>query len=236
MDLKTLLFLKAASGSDPATEETVTGNPVVFQTSLARNLTGFTIPFETAGITGLRIFRTGKNLFDKAAPISSENHYLKLDGTESGSGNYNISGPIVAVAGTKYTLSGLTGGSPAICYFNAADERIGGAVYNNQSHLTTTAPDGTAYMKVSIPKAKVDEFMIEVGQEVTTYEAYTGNSFSVSFGETVNSGSFDAVTGKLTATDPAKIIDLQPVRVQTLIGTNTVWTDTGGTNTVKYKT
>jgi hypothetical protein len=91
-------------------------------------------------------------------------------------------------------------------------------------------------MKVSIPKAKVDEFMIEVGQEVTTYEAYTGNSFSVSFGETVNSGSFDAVTGKLTATDPAKIIDLQPVRVQTLIGTNTVWTDTGGTNTVKYKT
>lgn len=235
MDLRTLLRLAAASGSEPLADETVTGNPVTFGTNVAKSLKAFTVAFNTNGITGLRIFHTGKNLFDKTAPISSENHYLKLDGTESGSGNYNISGPIVAVPGTKYTLSGLSGGSPSICFFNDADERVGGAVYNSQSSISTTAPDGTAYMKVSIPKAKVDEFMIEVGSPATAYEPYGGSAYAVSFGETVNAGTFDAVSGVLTVTSPAaKTIRLAPLAITAKSGNNTIWSD-GGMLSVTYK-
>lgn len=235
MDLRTLLRLAAASGSEPLADETVNGNPVAFATNVAKGLKAFTVAFNTDGITGLNIFHTGKNIFDKAAPVYSENHYLKLDGTESASTKYDISMPIVAIAGTKYVFSGLTGGSPAVCYYNSSDERIGGAVYNSQNTLVTTAPSGTAYMKVSIPKEKIDEFMIEVGQSVSDYEAYSGTAYAVDFGETVNTGTFDAVSGVLTVTSPTeKTIRLTPLGVTAKNGNNTIWSD-GGLLSVTYK-
>ena len=225
----------AKANGEPTTEQTATGNPVVFSTDLARNLTGLTIPFDTAGISGLNIYHTGKNLFDKTAPVSEENKYLKTDGSENGSGNYNISAPIVAVAGATYNFSGLAGGSPAAVFYNASGERLSGVAYNSSSSVYKTAPEGTAYMKVSIPKAKVDEFQIEIGSSATEYEAYSGESFAVAFGETANKGSFDAVSGVVTVITPAeKTISLEPVPIATLVGNNTLCTDTGGSNTVKY--
>ena len=80
--LKKLMFLKAASG-DNLKEYEATGNPVAFETNVAKALTGLTIPFTPvqsgsgdpspenvrpiSGITGLTAYRTGKNMFDKNA-------------------------------------------------------------------------------------------------------------------------------------------------------------------------
>ena len=111
--LRRLLYLKGIAGENEV-EYTVTGNPVTFSTTLAKPLTGLTIPFtpvqsgsgdpsptnvrEIVGWTGCSIYRTGINLFDQSFYSVSSNYKKTL-------GNYIYTDPIRLAPNTTYTFS-----------------------------------------------------------------------------------------------------------------------------------
>ena len=81
---------------------------------------------------------------------------------------------------------------------------------------------------------------IEQGSTATTYEPYTGSTYTVTLEETAYGGSVDVIAGT------GQIIDehgnlvytlFEPVSISALEGVNNVWTDVGNTKvTYKYKT
>lgn len=85
----------------------------------------------------------------------------------------------------------------------------------------------------------VDSVMVEYGDVTPSeFEAYAGEAAAVSWAEEagqVTSGEFDAATGVLKTTAPTSgTFQLSPVSMETLIGKNILWTDTAGSNTIKY--
>lgn len=76
------------------------------------------------------------------------------------------------------------------------------------------------------------DFQIENGTTATAYEQPT--DFYLSIGQTVNEGEYDARTGILEVTLPSvQTIQLPPCPIDTLLGENNIWADTGDT-TLSY--
>ena len=71
----------------------------------------------------------------------------------------------------------------------------------------------------------------------------SGTVYPITFGQTIYGGEFDSVTGKLTSKYNADgtekttpdIIDLSPVSIIPLIGTNNILVDTNGNTEISYK-
>lgn len=243
--LKKLLAINAASGAKPMTD-TVTGNPATFTTDIKRNLKGLTIPFDYEnGISGLKIYRTGANLFNAGNVERRDGYILDDSGAETSSvrSGYTLSKTPVC-PNTEYTFDGDIVKSIERYWRLYFYDRSGAFISRTASYVvgdlpyTFTTPSGCYGIAYQYQISEVDfaTFVVSVGDSAT-FAAYAGNDYSVSFGETANTGSFDAVTGELSITSPsAKTIQLDPVQIKTLTGMNVLWSDTGGENTVVYLT
>jgi len=86
MNLRELLFLHAASGgSGSLVEYTATGNPVVFNTNVAKPLNSVVVPLSCtqAGSGDPYPPGGGKNKFNKDAAIRRDGYYFDADGSEN---------------------------------------------------------------------------------------------------------------------------------------------------------
>ena len=230
MNLKTLLMLKAASGNATLVEDTATGNPLTFETDIAKPLKELSIPFTSeSGITGLSIYRTGKNLYDNTFPSLSAYLYYRhyfVGNFSNVTGSSNV--PLSQGYGNLFLLPGKVSTGASTGSNNITD---------GVTH-TVTPVDGWVTIvyrnNYGVNPADYD-IQIEPGESASEYATYSGEIIPVSFGETVNAGELDAMTGVLTVTSPeSKTINLDPVSLSALVGDNVIWTDTNGTNTVKF--
>jgi len=65
---------------------------------------------------------------------------------------------------------------------------------------------------------RFDHFMIEVGSTATTYEPYTGDTYTFPFGQTVYGGTLNVTTGVLTISVVKQHIDLSNYNYRTTSG------------------
>ena len=220
-------------------EATATGNPASFTTDVAKKLTGLTVTIsDENGISGLSVFRTGYNVWNEEWEKGTLNG---SGGNYASDRNIRTKGYIPVVPGAKYyikyTIPGQTASGNMKAYFYDADKTYISSTWVNPGEKTI--PSGAHYvrfyMDTKYGAEYLDNISLNFPHTETTYHAYEGESVDYNFGEPVTAGSLDAVTGELTVTSPAsKTIQLTPCGIKTIDGTNNVFTDKGGSNTVKY--
>ena len=157
------------------------------------------------GLTGINIYRLGKNIFNKDAIDTNKgyvlNNYLTVNGDESGSPNYDISEYISVVPETNYTISGISGGNPSICFYDSEKNFISGSSYSGFTSKFAASPSNAMYCRVSVPKENVDILQLEVGEIATAYEPYSGIIIPISWQSeagTIYGGELNVLTGILT--------------------------------------
>ena len=212
--VRKLLALKALSGGVPLSEYTTTGNPVTFETNVAKPLSECLVSFSPVqsgtgdpspenirsitGWTGATVYRTGKNLLSPDAITSDANNiYLWW-----ANGLYLSAG--------KYTLTTEESMSQLVVRDFLTNTNIS-SVYNNSS-LTFTLSAGTK-VKAFAYKTGIDrtqDIQLEIGETPSTFKEYTGESVSVTFpaeAGTVYGGTLDLTTGVLTVDKKSITID-----------------------------
>lgn len=238
--LRRLLFVSAAQ-KEQYTEETATGNPATFTTDVAKSLTGLTIHIsDENGVSGLNVYRTGFNVWDEAWELGTIN---SSGGNSSSELNIRSKDFVPVVPGAKYyikyTIPNQSVSSNMKAFFYDADKTYiaNSAVWLNPGERTI--PSGAHYVRFYMDTKYGTEYLDNISfnypSTETTYHAYEGESYNVDFGESVTAGSFDAVSGILAVTSPeSKTVQLSPLSIGTVVGNNNVFTDKGGSNTVKY--
>ena len=181
--IKRILTWQAINGSN-LNEYTETGNPVSFETNVAKPMSvqasfspvqtgsGDPSPENVRSISGFssaNLWRTGKNLLDPDAITSNESQIFI----------YWANG-IVLSAGT-YTLTAEETMSQIAVRDFETNTNIASAY--NQSALTFTI-SATTKIKAFVYKTGIDrtqDIQLEVGTPASAYEEYTGQSVSVTF-------------------------------------------------------
>jgi hypothetical protein len=148
-------------------------------------------------------------------------------------------------SGETYSISGSPVGKSSSTYRIFVDSNVAFPVGNR---LSDESP--TTQTKTSFGDDNIDIFiqiyawqnmngksflpMLEFGSDISSFEAYNGNTYTINIGSTVNEGEYDARTGVLKVTSPSEqIIQLPSCPIDTLEGVNNIWADTGDT-TLQY--
>ena len=204
--LKKLMFAKTAAGGAASVEDTATGNPLTFQTDLARPLKSLLIPFtpqqEGTGDpspqnirpilpwNGLKVFGGGKNLLNPANRVASGNNvqYYRSGNRFllKGGQTYTLSANVIPAQTTMYKGTNTTVAS------------------TTSASLTYTPTENVeVWFDFYVPNARLPEGgisavygMLEVGATATAYEPYTPiTETDISFPSPVYGGTLDVVSG-----------------------------------------
>lgn len=159
------------------------------------------------GFTECTVANSGKNICDTSGTDTSNGYvngrFIKSTGIIESSTYAGFISEYTPIFSNKtYTMSGHVGSGPAICFYDKDKNYLDGIQYSNRSVITFTTPVNTAYYRASIANSHVNTIQIELGSTATSYEPYTANTATISFGEasTVYGGRIDLISGKLTAT------------------------------------
>lgn len=140
------------------------------------------------GHTGLDVYRTGKNLLNQASNIAGSivrSNGGELTGQDQ---NYGRTVFIRVSPNTTYTWSGLgnvisivgkRGGEYTSADFSSFVQSIDGASSTSGSFTTSAT---TNYVCLNVVTAGASQ-QLEVGSSASTYEAYSGNTYSVAWPE-----------------------------------------------------
>ena len=163
------------------------------------------------GHTEVNVTRTGKNLIDDSA------RYVASNGTTVYIGASDINYHIHLKAGT-YTFSAVFDGVHYGAYYREENAGSNSTIWSPSSSITSnsfTIPEGTYRFWIyrsandgGIDATKVKECMLELGSTPTSYEPYTGTTYTSSLGTTVYGGTIDVTTGVLTV--DTEIAQLSP--------------------------
>ena len=228
--MRKLIWLKASGGLVPDLPwQTFTGNPLSFIARTAHALKSCVVGIEPvqsgsgdpspdnvrpiSGFTGANVTRTGKNLLNTA--FESGGTYNDVTFTRNSDGSFTVSGTangtinrydtnyaFLLKAGT-YTLSGSITNNQLYLY------KVGGSVVmestNGNANTKTFTEDTTVYLRIRIGSGSAVSGTIkpqlESGSPATTYEAYNGTTYSVTWNTeagTIYGGTLDVTTGVLT--------------------------------------
>ena len=166
-----------------------------------------------SGWTGAKVTRTGKNLFDGTFIANT----MIVDSTGEYYANeyHKCSNRILAKENTTYTLSGTdlhkrTGTATSAANVTIAYYKVDGTYIRREApdtsantYKTVTTPANTAFVIFQVG-GQATNVMLEESATETTYEPYTGNTYSITFpaaAGTVYGGTLDVVSGLLTVTD-----------------------------------
>lgn len=204
--LKKLAYLNAVQGGggSPVVEATAEGNPLTFQTNLAKPLKSLLLPFTPVqsgsgdpspsnvrpitGWTGATVNRTGKNLYNGVV----EEGYISDDGT-IGIDRYSCHSELIRVQpGQTYSYS--------IEQCMSSNKRVHGYdIYGNWVQMiqknanapsgyfatSFTVPNNVYYIRVQFYHYSTNDsdknIQIELGSSATPYSPYTGTTYPVTF-------------------------------------------------------
>lgn len=192
------------------TTGTASGAIAQFNTDLTEDIIEFECAFEgsqasgtpapsspvlISGINKAEVFDLGKNLIRERLLSKGINSSGVIG---SSSSNDIIIAPVKQ--GQKYAITSSES-NKVYAYYTDKPE-FGSTSYNGSrsstgsSQVTITA-EITGWIAVRVPNTDTNS-QIELGEEITTYEAPTGTDAIINFGSTYYGGTVDAVTGKIT--------------------------------------
>ena len=177
--------------SDICTFETDLAEPLVSVKSAIVASGGYSdgTPHAIVGYTGLNLTACGVNLFDKTATDVNNgyvaNSYIRVNGTTLSDVDCDVSEYIRIGSGVDITLKPVQFSNPSICFYDINKTFISGETYNGRTTVTTTTPANTAYIRFSIIKANIDSTQLELGSTPTTYHAYNGTTYPISWQDEV---------------------------------------------------
>ena len=163
------------------------------------------------GWTGVNVSHCGKNLYNSTLyPVTNGYWISSANGGADTSYATNFAStltyiPFAGFDGKTLTLNKRSGGNnPGIAFYSGTTTNtfISGVKNNNETAgtpMTFTVPNGTKYMRFTVPKDATD-IQIEVGSATTTYEPYTSTTYPVSWQSeagTVYGGYVDLMSGVL---------------------------------------
>ena len=158
---------------------------------------------DIVGVSGVNVSRTGKNLF--SGQNITENSYIALSGDIRSENGWNVSDYIPVSANTIYTFTpNTTSGSGAHNAFYDSNKNLLGV--SHTSEFTFTTPNNCKFVRLSFRSSSYD-IQLEKGSQATAYEPYTGNTYQITFGQTVYSAILGVLTGKLILPESIKTID-----------------------------
>ena len=153
-----------------------------------------------SGHTEVNVTRTGKNLLNPSTLLTG--YYADKDANDtSGSATTYRTAELALTQGT-YTISFSTA-------VNIVRYREKGITSSNnvatgvKAYTFTISTDATVALGFRIPNESWDDsttIQIELGSTATSYEPYTGTTYTSSLGTTVYGGTLDIVSGVLTVT------------------------------------
>ena len=217
-----LLYLSAVIGGSPPVERTATGNPVTFETDLAKPLKSLIanfLPVQDSGtpspenvlpITGrdaVNVFHAGKNLFSttlEQGAISANN------GSDSGSDYRVRSVGFIHLSAGKYTVSAVGVGQAFFYVYDTNGQYIqseSSAGFTNIPRTLTLV--GDRYVRIAfrvssnnenVTPSDVSNVQLEVGETASTYEAPSVTAYPATFPSTIYGGYVDLVTGEVWGT------------------------------------
>ena len=239
MDLRTIMFLVAASGANdvPTVEATASGNPATFTTDVKKALAGLTIPFtpiqtgsgdpapdnirDILGRTGIRISYSGSDTSNPAfVDVSFGNAGTVYGGTLDA---------ITGVLTVSWVLASAKWGTMASSY---SSETVIQRILMINTQVPVAGETGANTCLCNVGKFAWKSQTYEPPHFYTgysnTYQTYVAYVY-------LPVGTDDDLTVSLVAplTEPYTV-QLDPVTIETLIGENNIWTDTNGSNTVTY--
>lgn len=237
--LNRLLWQAIQAGTNKAVEDTATGNPATFTTDLAKALTGLTIPFTPiqagtgdpsptnvraiSGFTGVNVYHSGEDTSEyDTYTVTFPNGQTIYGGTlDAVSGLLTVTHKFVDL--TNQTGWIKSSSYPGGFYLNTQTFGIKPQTPFICSHAKSVTSVSAYVYGTCFCDSSVNIRIMESGAELTDWATYRT--------EQSQNGTPVCVCGELAT---PTTIQLDPVTIQTLIGNNTVWTDTNGTNTVKY--
>ena len=222
--LKKLMFLKAAQGGS-GNWETLTGNPVTFETQAETTLKSCVLSFspvqagsgdpspdnirDISGYTGVTVARCKKNIYNGTLVTGK---YYDANGVEQSLSSMNHSGFIPVDPNTKYTFSSVSSvrdsvmrvsGFDANKAWIAAVTQVSTPANGTPYDVTFTTPANCEYIIFNVYTGN-SNVQVESGASKTTYEAYSGQDYTFSWqteAGTVYGGTLDITTGVLTVTN-----------------------------------
>ena len=172
---KAPLIVNSASGDVVSFSDGADGMPIkklVGPIEPLQDLHGYDHPWPAGG---------GKNKLNTVGTDTAKgyvsNYYLKSNGTMGGNGTYVgfITEYIPLSPSTQYTLSGVTGSSPSICFYDNDKQYLSGMAYNKSSGTTTitfTTDSNTVYCRASVADSVVGTAQLESGSAATVFAPY----------------------------------------------------------------
>ena len=147
-----------------------------------------------SGWSEAKVTRCGKNLVDIESP--------EKDGYYDTNGAYNYFSDyscylVPCKPNTTYTVSGNFAGIKT--FWDANLNFISGINQGSGQTKTFTTPSGALFFRISILKTNVDGTQqIELGSTATTYEPFSGDTYSIDLDGTRYGGTLDVLTGVMT--------------------------------------
>ena len=137
----------------------------------------------------------GKNKFDKTAV---HNGYVKYEDGDIVDVNWYYYSDYIPVYGQTLYLWNTNDSNSILrgtCFYDKNKNFISAVQQNtdDNSPRSISIPSGAVYVRVNIAPSKIDEAMVSIDEEPTTYEAYSSNN-------TVYGGYIDPIKEKLYVT------------------------------------
>ena len=99
-------------------------------------------------------------------------YYLLNTGETYYNSAWSTSEYIEVKENTQYTLSGIIGGNPSICFYDENKSFLSGIKYGNASPKTVTSPSGAVFARLSVENSLKDVWQMEEGTTATAYSPY----------------------------------------------------------------
>ena len=218
---------KSGSGQTTGTAQ---GAIVSFSTNTVKPIVSgvFDIDYSENGVTGMNITRCGKNLFDENYTNISSSIRYKAYQVPNGTYTMSTNTPLSSGAAVLFFFSGNVSGG-ASTSSNGVSSGISRTITVSDGYLTV------GYREYPDTSPEDYNTQIEYGTTPTAYKSFDGDTYLVSFGDTIYGGTFNSVTGILTSMldsdgtplETPVMSELTPVEIDTLDGINNIFCDTG---------
>lgn len=110
-----------------------------------------------------------KNMFDKSNIVAG---YLSNAGNIVSNTQYSTSNYINVKGIGNITISGSSGNSENICFYDSSQTFISFISTGTNATLTTSVPSNAYYCRITVKNTNLDLVQLEVGSEATPYTPY----------------------------------------------------------------
>ena len=163
-----------------------------------------------SGWSAVNVVDTKKNLFDKTQTFTKDK-YIDINGNiQSTTYGWEISDYIPLKNNTNYFISGnnVTGASACNALYDKDKNFVRTFNYPIGEHNGAFSTNANEYyIRICTQESVVDNVQIEEGTTASTYEAYSGTTYTIQLGDIYYGCTLDVVSGVLTVTLGKIIVD-----------------------------